>query len=109
MKRYLKSHKLDKDRILTLLQTHSGKLSSFGVADIGVFGSYVRSEQKATSDIDILVEFRKDKKTFRNYINLAQYLEEIFGKQVELVTTDSLSPYIGPYIKKEAEYVQIAH
>ena len=109
MKQNLKSPKLNKDRILTLLQTHSDKLSGFGVADIGVFGSYVRGEQKAKSDIDILVEFRKDKKTFRNYINLAQYLEEIFGKQVELITTDSLSPYIGPYIKKEAEYVQIAN
>ncbi|OGK37379.1 nucleotidyltransferase [Candidatus Roizmanbacteria bacterium RIFCSPHIGHO2_12_FULL_41_11] len=109
MKRYLELHKLDKKRILTLLQTHRDRISDYGVADIGVFGSYVRSEQKAKSDIDIIVEFRKDKKTFRNYINLAQYLEEIFGKQVELITTDSLSPYIGPYIKKEAEYVQIAN
>ena len=109
MKRYLELHKLDKKRILTLLQTHSNKLSSYGVADIGVFGSYVRGEQKAKSDIDILVDFHKDKKTFRNYINLAQYLEEIFGKQVELITTDSLSPYIAPYIKKEVEYVQIAN
>ncbi|MBU1016818.1 MAG: nucleotidyltransferase family protein [Patescibacteria group bacterium] len=105
MRRHLKSQKLDKDRILSLLQARSNKLSSFGVTDIGVFGSYVRGEQKAKSDVDILVEFRKDKKTFRNYINLAQYLEEIFGKQVELITTDSLSPYIAPYIRKEVEYV----
>ncbi|GAH47221.1 unnamed protein product, partial [marine sediment metagenome] len=40
------------------------KIKKYGVKRIGVFGSYVRNEQKSESDIDILVEFEKGKKTF---------------------------------------------
>jgi len=108
MKTYANLNTLDKSQILSLLQTHRDEVASYGVTTIGLFGSYVRNEQKRTSDVDILVDFQKDKKTFRNYINLVYYLEDMLGKPVEVVTNDSLSPYIGHYIKEEAEYVKIA-
>jgi uncharacterized protein len=45
------------------------------------------------------VEFEKP--TFDNFMNLAFFLEDLFQRKVDLVTSSSLSPYIGPYVKKE--------
>jgi len=100
--------KVDKDIIIERLKADMSVLKDFGVDKIGLFGSFIRDEQSNDSDIDLLVEFNKDKKTFKNLIALAEYAEKIFGRQVEVVTSESLSPYLAPYIKKEAHYVQIA-
>lgn len=83
-------------------------MQALGVKRIGLFGSFVRGEQKNASDIDFIVEFEKDEKTFDNFMNLSFFLEALFQRRVELVTAESLSPYIGPYILKEAEYVSLA-
>lgn len=74
------------------------KRKRFCVKRIGVFGSFARGEQKDTSDVDILVEFEKP--TFDNFMNLAFFLEDLFQRKVDLVTPNSLSPYIGP-LRKE--------
>ncbi|MEI6179866.1 MAG: nucleotidyltransferase family protein [Chloroflexales bacterium] len=71
----------------------------------GLFGSFVRNESRPDSDIDILVEFHPTKKTFDNFIQLAFYLEDVLGRPVDLITADSLSPYIGLHILQEVEYV----
>jgi len=51
---------------------------------------------------------REDKKTFNNFLSLNYYLEELLGKKVELVTVQSLSPFIGPHILKTVEYIPIS-
>ena len=85
---------------IDILKRHEREIKKrFGVRRIGLFGSFARGEQKDTSDVDILVEF--DDPTFDNFMNLAFFLEDLFGRRVELVTPDSLSPYIAPYVKKE--------
>jgi predicted nucleotidyltransferase len=56
------------------------------------------------SDVDVLVEFEQDRKTFDNFIQLSFLLEDLFQRRVELVTIESLSPYIGPHILSEVEY-----
>ncbi len=71
----------------------------FAVKRIGLFGSFARSEQKASSDIDILVEFEKP--TFRNFMDLSFYLEDLFGREVDLVTVKGLHPRIRPYVEKD--------
>ena len=60
------------------------------------------------SDVDLLVEFEPNKKTFTNFSNLVFFLEDLLGQRVEIVTVESLSPYIGPYILREVEYVTIS-
>ena len=70
---------------------------------IGLFGSFVRGEQHLGSDIDFLVEFEPSKKTFDNFIKLSMFLEEALQHKVELVTPESLSPYLGPHILREVE------
>jgi predicted nucleotidyltransferase len=79
---------------------------NLGINTIGLFGSYVRGEPYEKSDIDLLIEFEKDKESFDNFMELCYLLEEIFeGEKVEVVTKNSLSPYIGPEILLEVEYV----
>jgi len=102
------SRYLHRDAILQILAANKQQLAAYGVNQIGLFGSYVRNEATETSDIDLLVDIHKDKKTFNNFLSLNYYLEDLLGKKVELVTTQSLSPYIGPHILKTVEYVSIA-
>lgn len=99
---------LDKKGVLDTLKDHKHDLAQYYVRTIGLFGSYSRDQQTPGSDIDFLVEFEKDKKTFDNFIGLIDFLEKIFGKEVELVTKEAVSKHILPYIEKEIEYVKIS-
>ena len=94
--------------ILAVIQANQGKIRTFGVKKLGLFGSFSRDEQSRESDIDLLVEFEPDQKTFDNFIQLSFFLEELFEQSVELVTAESLSPYIRPYVLREVEYVTLS-
>lgn len=72
----------------------------YKVKDIGVFGSYVRGEQKETSDLDVLVEFN-DRIGFFKFLELEEYLQELLQVNVDLVSRKALKPRIGQYILKE--------
>lgn len=74
---------------------------------IGLFGSFLRGEQHEGSDIDFLVEFDPSQKTFDNFIGVSILLEEVLQRRVELVTLESLSPYLGPHILREVENVSL--
>jgi predicted nucleotidyltransferase len=91
--------------LLQLLQANRSMILSYGVSRIGLFGSFVRDEANSLSDVDFVVEFRPGKKNYDNYIELAYFLEELLGRKIELLTPKSMSPYIGPRIMKELEYV----
>jgi len=90
--------------IISLLKKHKDLLKKYKVKRIGLFGSYVRGEQKRYSDIDFLVEFKEA--NFDNFMGLIFGLETIFGKKVELITNGSLSPYIEPYVEKEVKWYE---
>jgi predicted nucleotidyltransferase len=76
-----------------------------GVRKIGLFGSYVRQEENADSDIDILVDFKEGEDKYDNLIYVYDLLESKFvDTKIEVVTVNGLSPYIGPHILKEVEY-----
>jgi hypothetical protein len=93
--------------IVSVIQENRDKIKALGVRKLGLFGSFVREEQRPESDVDVLVEFQPDQKTFDNFIQLSFFLEDILRQPVELVTTESLSPYIGPYIIEEVEDVSL--
>lgn len=97
-----------KQDILAILHQNGARLKAFGVKRIGLFGSFVRGEQHPGSDIDLLVEFEPGKKTFDAFMELSFFLDELLSHRVELVTLESLSPHIGPYILKEVEYAALA-
>ena len=97
-----------RERVLKLIAEQRPRLRALGVRRLGLFGSFVRGEQRADSDVDLLVEFAPGQKTFDNFMQLAFFLEDLFHRRVELVTPESMSPYLRPYIMDEVEYASIA-
>ena len=73
----------------------------YGVATIGVFGSVIRGEDTPESDVDILINYRLGYVTMQNVMALTRYLEELFDRNVDLVSEKWLSPYLRPYIEAE--------
>ncbi len=94
-----------KQDLIQLLQEHQDHLETFGVCQFGIFGSFVRDQVNDESDVDILVKFEPSLKTFDNFMGLALFLEDLLGRKVDLVTINSLSPYLGDKILEEVEYV----
>jgi len=97
-----------KAELLTLLFANKEIIRSFGVKELGLFGSFAANKDiRNDSDVDFLIEFQPDKKNYDNFIGLTFFLEELTGRKIELVTRQSLSPYIGPHILKQVEHVGI--
>ena len=94
---------LSKELIKQTLLDNRKTLQKYGVKRIGLFGSYVRGTATTESDIDFLVEL--ERLTFDDYMGLAVFLEDLFKKDVDLVTPTSIKPGYKPYIEKEVEYV----
>ncbi len=95
-----------KEYILATLKSHKLELSKYGVLNIGLFGSYLRNEQSAKSDIDLLVDFEPEKENFDNYMAVYDIFEGLFkNEKIEVVTTNGLSKYIGPKILNDVVYV----
>jgi hypothetical protein len=82
-----------KQRIVPLLK-------EAGVLRSSLFGSVVRGEQTAKSDIDILIEFPKGK-SLLDLIDLEMKLEQVLGKKVDLLTYNSVSPYLKEHIQND--------
>ena len=72
----------------------------YGVKEIGIFGSFVRGEAREDSDVDILVEFEKPIGFFK-FLELEEYLSNLIGRKVDLVSKKALKPHIGKYILEE--------
>jgi predicted nucleotidyltransferase len=98
----------NKSEIISLLRQNREKLKDFGVSRIGLFGSFARNEQHKDSDIDLLIDFEAQKKTYDNYTNLYFFLQELLQAKIDLLTPQSISPRLSPFIEKDVEYVAIA-
>ena len=93
--------------IMVEIRRHDDFLIAHGVKRIGLFGSYARGEESEESDIDLIVEFDPGKKNYDNFIELCFFLEDLLGHKVDLLTPESLSPFIRPFIEKDAYYETI--
>ena len=93
-----------RQEILHLLEANREKIKSFGVKEIGVFGSVARGEETEKSDVDVLVELSKE--TFNAYMSLLFFLEDLFGTKVDLVMKDAIKPIIKDRILAETIYVK---
>ncbi len=95
-----------KENILAILKSHKAELEKYGVSNIGLFGSYLRNEQSAKSDIDLLIDFEPEKENFDNYMAVYDIFENLFkNEKIEIVTKNGLSKYIGPKILNNVMYV----
>lgn len=93
------------EEIKEIIQEHKEDLKKeYGVKEMGIFGSYVRGEQKTVSDVDILIELERPI-GFVKFLKLEKRISDILGVKVELVTKKALKPYIGQRILQEVQYV----
>jgi len=91
----------DLKQIQSILSKHKEELRrKYKVKEIGVFGSYVRGEQKKSSDIDILVEFEESIGFFK-FLEMEEHISKILSVKADLVTKNALKPRIGEHILKE--------
>lgn len=93
----------DLDTVEAILGQHLEQLRALGVTQLYLFGSAVRDQASADSDLDFLVTLSP--KTFRNYMNLKFLLEDTFGRSVDLVTRESLKPTMRERVLSEAARV----
>ncbi len=101
---------LTKTIVKERLASNSSQFRSIGIDHIGLFGSFARGTAHEKSDIDLLVSFSPKYETFANFIAFCSLVDQIFqGSKVDVVTKNGFSPYIGPKILNEVEYVEIAH
>ena len=98
---------MDKEGLLHILQTNSSQIKSYGISLLGIFGSFARSEETDKSDVDVIVEFSQGKKSYRKYIELVYFLEELLQKRVDVLTFQSISPILKEQIEKEITYVAL--
>ena len=106
----IKSKVFKKEDVFFLLMQNKEKLTSmFGVKRIGVFGSAIRNELKENSDIDVIVELERGKARIRNVVELERFLQDLFGRKVDLLTFYGVRsiriPWIRDRILKEVVYV----
>ena len=100
---------LTREKITNILSEKSGYLAeTYGVKRIGLFGSYAKGTYTETSDIDIIVEFETP--LGFKFMDFADYLEEILGKPVDVLTVGGLQgiriPHIAQSIRESIVYVQ---
>ncbi|HPU44277.1 MAG TPA: nucleotidyltransferase family protein [Dictyoglomaceae bacterium] len=92
------------EELKEIINSHKKELEDkYYVKSIAIFGSYTRNEQTSESDVDILVEFSKPVGLL--FIHLADYLEEILGVKVDLMTPEAIKPNRRKYIMEELIYV----
>ena len=96
---------MGKQEIISIIRTSKPEIEArYGVMRVGLFGSYVREQQRKKSDIDILVSFDRDIDPFE-FIDLREFLGLRLHHKVDLVMGKALKPAIGKRILSEVEYV----
>jgi hypothetical protein len=93
-----------REEILRKILEHREQIRSFGVRRLGLFGSFARGEETASSDLDFVVDF--DRKSFDGYMDLKAFLEGLFQRRVDLVIADAIKPRLRDPILSETVYAQ---
>jgi predicted nucleotidyltransferase len=96
-----------KNELLHVLSENRGAIKSYGVNSLGIFGSISKETNTEESDVDLLVDFDPNRKSFDNFMDLNFFLEDLFGRKVEMGTPQSLTKFIGPHILNEVQHVSL--
>ncbi len=93
---------MSRDEVLALLRAHKTTLAQrYGVTDLVLFGSFARNRAGDDSDVDILVRF-DGPVDWRRYFGAQFYLEDLFGRPVDLATDATLRAELRPYVMRDA-------
>ncbi|MGC9424044.1 nucleotidyltransferase family protein [Vibrio sp.] len=95
------------DEIKKKLELHKEELKQrYNIKELGIFGSYVRGEERKDSDLDVLTEFEDGAKIgLLEFISVENYLSDLLGVKVDLVEKSALKPRIGRHILNEVVYL----
>ncbi len=100
---------MKREEVIRLLRENMDEIKKFGVKRIGIFGSVVRNEATDESDVDIVVEFEEHRGGMKDFIGLIDFLEDLFGHQVDVLTPGGIKNIriksVREKIQKELEYV----
>ena len=92
---------LSRDDVVRILRGQREVLKErFGVTEVYLFGSFARDEATEDSDVDVVVEFGNEP-TFSTYFGAQVYLQELFGRDVDLATEQEIRKEILPYVKRD--------
>jgi len=92
---------LSLSKIINILEKELPSLKTkYHIQYFGIFGSYIKGEEKQGSDLDILVSFNETPTLFQ-FVRLEQYLSDVLNVKVDLVMKDALRPAIGRHILSE--------
>lgn len=93
-----------KQEVIDILKDNLDKFALFGVTKVGLFGSFVREEQTDSSDVDLLVHLQNP--SWDNYCQLLDFAKALFeGREVDVITRNSIKGYAGVNIGREVQYV----
>ena len=93
----------NQDDVVKILKSKRTAYKKYDVKSLALFGSAARNRLRKRSDVDILVQFNQP--TWANYIGLKFYLEDLLGRDVDLVTPKGLKPAVRPSVEKDLLYV----
>src|SRR6516225_604595 len=96
---------IDRERVVATLRAHQTELHRRGVRHAALFGSIARGEGKRTSDIDVLIELDPQAPIgLFEYVEIMQYLGDLFPVRVDVANRSSLKPLVRPTIERDAIY-----
>ena len=101
----MQSPVLNREQAIERLAACEREVRALGVVRLALFGSVLRGQAHLESDVDLLVQFAPGAKSYDKFLALSELLEAHLGRPVELVTTEALSPFLGPRILAEAQDV----
>jgi uncharacterized protein len=91
---------LNRDDIIRKLRDQTAYLSAeYGVSRLGIFGSFAKDQATENSDIDLVVEFRQP--IGFKFVELAEYLEAVLGRRVELLTPAGIQNIRRPRVAQD--------
>jgi predicted nucleotidyltransferase len=96
--------KRKRDEVLKILEANRQAIRGYGVRSLGLFGSVVRGDDTAVSDLDFVVQF--DRKSFDSYMEVKAFLEQLFGCRVDLVIESAIKPRLRRTILQEAVHAE---
>ena len=93
---------MNREHVLAALRIHKALLAQrFGISEIALFGSFARDKADDRSDVDVLVTFAS-KPDWKRYFGAQEYLEDLFGRPVDLAISTNIRAEIRPYVEREA-------
>ena len=105
---FMNESRLTRADVIARLRQAQEEILALGVRRLALFGSVLHGTARRDSDVDFLVQFSKGCKSYDRFLALAELMEQRLGYHVDLITTEALSPFIGPSILFEATDVLFA-